>query len=297
LHQALGVPVGLIDASVANTPIEAWIDRSALGATPAAAPILTHWQLHPGGNPARRPAVLYEKLVAPLIPSVLAGVVWYQGESNVNRAQQYRTLFPLLITSWRRAWRAPKLPFLFVQLPNLLRTRPEPGESRWAELRDAQLATLRRLPHTGMAVTIDIGRGDNIHPPNKREVAQRVWRWAAAMVYGRQGEPSGPLYSGVARRGRSMQVSFDHVGGGLVAQGQDGLLQGFALAGADRRFHWAEARIVGRRVEVHSPAVPRPVAVRYAWADNPRCNLFNKEGLPASPFRSDEWPGLTADRR
>ena len=297
LHRELGVPVGLIDASVANTPIEAWIDHPALRATPEAAPILARWQRRPAPLDPRRPAGLFEELVAPLHPFALAGVVWYQGESNVDRAHQYRTLFPLLITSWRGGFGAPELPFIFVQLPNLLRTGRSPGESRWAELRDAQLATARQLPHTWMVVTIDIGRGDNIHPPNKREVARRVWRWAAARVYGRPLEPGGPLYRGALRRGRRMLVSFDHVGKGLVARGDDGVLQGFALAGADRRFHWAEARIVGRQVEVWSPAVAAPVAVRYAWADNPRCNLFNAEGLPASPFRSDDWPGLTVDRR
>jgi len=310
LLRELKVPVGLINSSLGNTPIEAWIDRDALEATPAARPILARWRGRlTGGTPAKqakarlsphRPAALYEAMIRPLAPFALRGVLWYQGESNVNRAEQYGTLFPLLIQRWRKAWRRPDLPLYFVQLPNLLKTRPRPTQSRWAELREAQLQTLRKLRHTGMAVTVDIGRGNNIHPRNKREVARRLWRWAAVRHYGRKiGRkivPSGPLFVSARRRGRRMRIRFDHVGGGLVTRGV-GKLSGFAVAGADRKFHWARARIVGAEVEVWSSAVRAPVAVRYAWADNPACNLVNKAGLPASPFRTDAWPGLTAGMR
>jgi sialate O-acetylesterase len=306
LIQELKVPVGLIDSSLGNTTIEAWIGRGALEVTPAARPILARWRGRTsGGTPAaqakarlspRRPAALYEAMIRPLAPFALRGVLWYQGESNVNRAEQYETLFPLLIARWRQAWHRPDLPFYFVQLPNLLKTRPQPTQSRWAELREAQFQTLRKLRHTGMAVTVDIGRGNNLHPRNKREVARRLWRWAAVRHYGRKVAASGPLFRSTEKRGRRMRITFSHVGSGLVAKGGSELT-GFAVAGADRKFHWARARIVGDRVEVWSAAVPSPAAVRYAWADNPVGNLSNRVGLPASPFRSDAWPGLTAGKR
>jgi sialate O-acetylesterase len=230
-------------------------------------------------------------MVEPLLPLAARGVIWYQGESNASRARQYRTLFPLMIRAWRDALGREDLAFHFVQLASFRPARPEPGESAWAELREAQLLTLRALPRTGMAVTIDVGNANDVHPRDKQTVGRRLARWALATDHGREIEPSGPLYLAHERRGREIVLRFDHVGEGLVAR-QEGL-PGFAIAGADRKFVWGRARIEGDTVVVSHPDVPEPVAVRYAWADNPPASLANRAGLPASPFRTDDWPGTT----
>ena len=232
-------------------------------------------------------------MIAPLIPYAIGGAIWYQGESNASRAYQYRELFPTMIECWRQSWGQEDFPFLFVQLANFMAVKPEPGESAWAELREAQSMTLNR-PNTGMAVIIDIGEADNIHPKNKQDVGKRLALWALAKTYGRDVVYSGPIYESMQRQGNKTVLRFDHVGGGLVAKG--GQLKGFAIAGDDRRFVWADARIEGDTVIVSSEKVARPAAVRYAWADNPVCNLYNEAGLPASPFRTDTWPGVTADQ-
>jgi sialate O-acetylesterase len=176
-----------------------------------------------------------------------------------------------------------------------MQTKPEPGDSAWAELREAQLMTLA-LPNTGMAVIIDIGEADNIHPKNKQDVGKRLALWALANTYGKKLVYSGPIYKSMKIDGNSIVLSFDHVGGGLVAKGGEEL-KGFAVAGVDKKFVWADAKIVGDTVVVSSDQVAEPAAVRYAWADNPVCNLYNKEELPASPFRTDDWPGVTVDTR
>jgi sialate O-acetylesterase len=229
-------------------------------------------------------------MIAPLRHFAVRGVIWYQGESNAGRAWEYRTLFPTMIQSWRETWGQPVMPFLFVQLANYQARLDEPGESDWAELREAQLLTLK-LPHTGMAVSIDIGNADDIHPRNKEEVGRRLYLAALAQVYGRDLEHSGPLYTGIEIEGDRIRVRFDHAEGLMLRGGAP--LVGFAIAGADRTFRWAEAEVDGDSVVVHHPEVKEPVAVRYAWADNPACNLQDGAGLPASPFRSDDWPGLT----
>ena len=234
-------------------------------------------------------------MIAPLSPYTIRGAIWYQGESNASRAYQYRELFPTMIKSWWKAWRLGDFPFLFVQLANFREVKEEPGESDWAELREAQSMTLD-LPNTGMAVIIDIGEADDIHPKNKQDVGKRLALWALANSYGKDVVYSGPLYTSMERKGSKIVLHFDHVGGGLVAGG-DKPLKGFAIAGADQKFVWADARIVGDTVVVGSESVKDPVAVRYAWADNPICNLYNKAGLPASPFRTDAWPGVTVDNR
>lgn len=235
-----------------------------------------------------RPTVLYNAMIHPLIPYAMRGVIWYQGESNAGRAKQYQTLFPLMINDWRRHWGEGNFPFLFVQLANYMARKDQPGESDWAELREAQLKTLS-LPYTGMAVAIDIGESGDIHPKNKQEVGRRLALIARAQVYGEQIPFSGPIYHSMKKvEGDKIRLTFDYVDGGLKAEGADEL-KGFAIAGSDHKFHWAEARIVGDQVVVWSPAVPDPVAVRYAWAANPECNLYNKAGLPASPFRTDNW--------
>jgi sialate O-acetylesterase len=238
------------------------------------------------------PSTLWNGRIRPLVPYGIRGAVWYQGESNVGRARQYRRLFPAMIRNWRAEWGRGDFPFYFVQLANFLAPSARPGESAWAELREAQANALEE-PATGMAVAIDIGEAEDIHPTNKQEVGRRLALWALAETYGREVVRSGPLYRSMRVEGGRVRLGFDHVGSGLLARGGDGALRRFAVAGADRSFVWAEARIDGDEVVVWSPDVPEPVAVRYAWADNPDgCNLYNREGLPASPFRTDSWPGV-----
>jgi len=334
LHKELDVPVGLIHTSWGGTPAESWTRREVLEAMPECAPILkryadavanypkameeykkklAEWKeaaakaKADGINPPRRPGApfgpghphspsgLYNAMIAPLIPYGIAGAIWYQGESNAGRAYQYRTLFPAMIKNWRDDWDLGQFPFLFVQLANFMKTKPEPADSAWAELREAQLMTLS-LPNTGMAVIIDIGEADDIHPKNKQDVGKRLALWALAKTYGKKLVYSGPIYKSMKVDDGKVILSFDHIGSGLVAKGGEEL-KGFAIAGADKKFVWADAKIEGDTVVVSSDKVAEPVAVRYAWADNPVCNLYNAEELPASPFRTDDWPGVTAENK
>ena len=235
---------------------------------------------------------LYEGMITPLLPYGFRGALWYQGEGNALQAHQYRELLPALIQNWRGAFRQKDLEFLIVQLPNHGAIPDEPGESAWAELREAQLMTVQNVPHTGLAVTIDVGDPNDLHPHRKLEVGQRLALWALGTIYKAGSEYSGPLYESMEIHGSELRVRFAHVGAGLEARGESEL-RAFAIAGADRKFHWAQARIDGDSVIVSSRDVSSPVAVRYAWGDSPRCNLFNKNGLPASPFRTDDWPGIT----
>ena len=232
-------------------------------------------------------------MIAPLVPFAIRGAIWYQGESNAGRAYQYRTLFPIMIRDWRRAWGS-AFPFYFVQLANWRARKAEPDESDWAELREAQLMTLRE-PNTGMAVTIDIGDADDLHPPNKLDVGRRLAAWALAGTYARKVTPSGPLYDRYTIEGDRIRIHFKYGAGLKTLDG--GPLKSFAIAGEDRRFVWADARIEGNTVVVSSAKILKPVAVRYAWANNPIANLYNRAGLPASPFRTDDWPGVTASQR
>ncbi len=334
LHKKLGVPIGLIHTSWGGTPAEAWTRRGVLKADADFAPILQRYDeavaKYPqakqeyerkleewkqaaekakaeGTNPPRRPGEpfgpgnpnspsgLYNAMIAPLIPYGVAGAIWYQGESNAGRAYQYRKLFPAMIKNWRDDWGLGDFPFIFVQLANFMAVKPEPGDSSWAELREAQSMTLT-LPNAGQAVIIDIGEADNIHPKNKQDVGKRLALWALANTYGQKIEYCGPVYKSMKTEGNRIILTFDHVGGGLVAAPEQPL-KGFAIAGADRKFVWADATIEGNTVVVSSDKVSEPAAVRYAWADNPVCNLYNKEELPASPFRTDDWPGVTADSK
>jgi len=334
LHQELKQPVGLIHSSWGGTPAEAWTSPAALQENPSLEPILTRyrqalavypqalvqykenlekWQAaaeqakaekkpvpsRPGApmgpDSPHSPSGLFNAMIAPLIPYTIRGAIWYQGESNAGRAYQYRDLFPTMIKSWWDSWQEQgddDFPFLFVQLANYMAGKDEPGDSAWAELREAQLMTLE-VPKTGMAVTIDIGDAKDIHPKNKQDVGKRLALWALANTYGKKVVYSGPLYRSMIRRDNKIVLRFDHVGSGLVARGGEPL-RGFAIAGADRKFVWAEAKIEGDTVVVGSDGIAEPVAVRYAWADNPVCNLYNQAGLPASPFRTDTWPGITA---
>jgi sialate O-acetylesterase len=334
LHKELDVPIGLIHTSWGGTPAEAWTKREVLEAEADLAPIvqryddavakypqakqeyeqkLAEWKKAvekakaDGEKPPRRPgepfgpghphspAGLYNAMIAPLIPYSIAGAIWYQGESNAGRAYQYRKLFPAMITNWRTDWAQDEFAFLYVQLANFMAQKEEPAESTWAELREAQLLTLA-LPNTGMAVIIDIGEANDIHPKNKQDVGKRLALWALAKTYGRNITYSGPIYKSMQTEGNKIILHFNHVGGGLVVGG-GGPLKGFAVAGTDHKFVWADAQIDGNSVVVTSGKVAEPVAVRYAWADNPVCNLYNKEGLPASPFRTDDWPGVTSDAK
>ncbi|HEY0380545.1 MAG TPA: sialate O-acetylesterase [Pyrinomonadaceae bacterium] len=248
------------------------------------------------GDPLLPPSSLYQGMIAPLIPFAIRGAIWYQGEGNAGRAYQYRKLLPALINGWRKAWGQGDFPFLIVQLPNYGEGPTPSARSAWAELREAQLLTFKKTPKTGLAVTLGLGEPGNVHPPRKAEVGERLALWALGTTYGEQLVYSGPLFeSGRAEPGR-IRVSFTNVGSGLAIEG-GGPLKGFVIAGADMKFHPAQAVIEGETVLVSSPEVPRPVAVRYAWADDPAGNLVNKEGLPASPFRTDDWPGVTANSR
>jgi sialate O-acetylesterase len=243
------------------------------------------------------PSRLFDTMIAPLTDFAIRGVIWYQGESNAEpyRSLEYRRLFPVVIADWRGAWDQGPFPFLFVQLANYewnysIRKEGQPSESVWAELQEAQRMA-STLPNTGMAVTIDVGEARDIHPQNKQEVGHRLALLARAIAYGEEVVRSGPMYVGIVIESNRMRVRFDHVGSGLTAKG--GTLKSFAIAGPDRKFVWADASIEGKTVVVSSPQVPHPVAVRYAWGDNPEASLYNVEGLPASPFRTDDWLQLS----
>lgn len=248
-------------------------------------------------GPNSNPTLLFNGMINPILNFRIKGAIWYQGESNASRAYQYRELFPMMIEDWRKHWEYPDMPFMFVQLANFMKAPKKPGESSWAELREAQSMALS-LPQTGMAVAIDIGESDDIHPINKQDVGQRLALAALHIAYDKDLVYSGPHYRDMILAGDNAILSFEHVGGGLKARNRYGYLKGFAIAGGDRVFHWARAHIKGDKVFVYSEKVKQPVAVRYGWADNPDdVNLYNVEGLPASPFRTDDWPGVTQGRK
>jgi sialate O-acetylesterase len=326
LVKVLNVPVGMIHSSWGGTPAEAWTSRATLESDPefqsildAGAKLLSpypkvfedfeqklgQWrrdsdQAESEGAPvpsappvpedARRnpwrPSGLFNAMLMPLTPYAIRGAIWYQGESNADRPTQYRKLFPAMIGDWRRAWEEGDFPFLFVQLANWGIYQPR---SNWPELREAQLKTLS-LPKTGMAVAIDIGDGSDIHPKNKQEVGYRLALAAQAIAYGRDVLYSGPIYESMAVEGEKIRLRFQYVYGGLAAKNSaSSTLSGFEIAGDDRKFVGAQATLDGDTVVVRSEKTPHPVAVRYAWGMNPSCNLYNRAGLPASPFRTDDW--------
>ncbi|RBL90487.1 sialate O-acetylesterase [Chitinophaga flava] len=237
------------------------------------------------------PAMLFNAMIHPLVPYAIKGVIWYQGEANENAGFDYRQLFPSLIKDWRQRWKQGDFPFLYVQLANYKKIKPAPSESEWAEVREAQAMT-QSLPNTGMACIIDIGEADNIHPANKQEVGHRLALVAGKQVYHQKGIVSGPSFVGFKVVNHRVRIRFAGTGTGLSTR--DGkAVTGFAIAGADKRFYWASAVIEGNEVVVYSDLVATPTAVRYAWADNPVCNLINSAGLPAVPFRTDSWKGIT----
>jgi len=241
-----------------------------------------------GINAQNEPAALYNAMIAPLINYTIKGFLWYQGEANTGRAAEYAKLQPAQITDWRNKWKQGDLPFLYVQLPGFMDMNYLPSESQWAALRESQLKSLS-VPNTGMAVAIDLGEWNDIHPDNKKAVGDRLALIAEKMVYGEKDIVfSGPLFQSAVTDGSKIVISFTNTGSGLVTNDGEELNQ-FAIAGADKKFVWAKAKIEGDKVVVWNEGVANPMYVRYAWADNPDgANLFNKEGLPASPFRTDK---------
>jgi sialate O-acetylesterase len=308
VHQTLGVPVGLINNAWSGSAAEAWVNREKLAANPRFRPLHEQWvrmesaatpeELQMRGN--LRPGNIHAGVLSPSIGYGIRGAIWYQGESNAGRACQYRELFPFLIKSWREEWGLGDFPFYWVQLADFGEERPEPAESEWAELREAQTMTMKALPATGEAVIIDIGEGKDIHPMNKQDVAKRLARWALAETYGRKDIVCrSPRYKSMEKQGQAIVLSFDHVAAAANAWRPFDVASpiGFTIAGADRKFVPAQARILADgRIAVASPAVADPVAARYAWADNPVCNMYSAAGLPLTPFRTDDFPGITAGR-
>jgi sialate O-acetylesterase len=337
LQKELNVPVGLINSSYGGSQAEAWTPVGYLLASDELRPTvertkiwdeertrvktdydekLKQWRADTdrakaaGARPSPSPSVpdalreyrvassIYDGMIEPLMPFPVRGAFWYQGESNEERAQQYAVLLPTMIRAWRERWGLGDFPFGIVQLPNYRDPRPEPADEAWSHIREAQRRTALSTRNAGLIVTIDIGEAHDIHPKNKLDVGSRMARWALADVYGRKMIPTGPMFSKAKVAGPKLVLTFDDVGRGLRARDGD-RLEEFAVAGADRKWHWAEARIVGRgSVEVWSPDVPSPVAARYAFNNNPRHpNLTNDTGLPAAPFRTDDWPGPTDGKR
>lgn len=247
----------------------------------------------PNGSLFTHPSLLFNGSIAPLAPYAIRGVIWYQGESNAARAEEYRKLLPAMIADWRQYWKQGDFPFLVVQLANFYPEQAQPAESTWAELREAQALALQ-LPSTALATAIDIGEADDIHPRNKAGVGERLGLGALKIAYGQEVVHSGPVFRSMQTDDGRAILSFDMQESKLVSSDKHGYLRGFAMAGADRKFYWARAFIEGDKVVVSCPQVAAPMAVRYAWADNPgQLNLYNSEGLPALPFRTDDWPLTT----
>ncbi|MFH5803226.1 sialate O-acetylesterase [Alienimonas sp. DA493] len=309
IHTETGRPLGLINSSWGGTPSEAWTRPATLEKTDTAGPLLERWEKTDDADtnrPHHRPGVLNNGMITPLVPFALKGAIWYQGESNAGRAEQYDEIFPAMIEDWRDQFGQP-LPFFWVQLANFRAYEDDPNAgSDWAELREAQDNTLDELPDVGQAVIIDVGEANDIHPRNKEDVGQRLALAALEVVYDMDetGQLS-PRMTDVAMDGKTATVTFDTDGDALQIRrdesvGADaaapGEALGFAVAGPDKTFHWAQAELTGpNTVKVTAPAgVSEIVAVRYAWADNPKVTLFNTRGLPAAPFRTDDWPGVTA---
>jgi sialate O-acetylesterase len=322
LQKARKVPIGLIGTYWGGTPAEAWMSREALEINPRYRKEIldpfpaihnewrkvneAYWkekaEAEKAGAAFNKPPPwepwggfeLYNGMIAPLLPYGVRGAIWYQGESNAGRAEQYRTLFPDMIRCWRRDWGQIELPFFCVQLAPFMDPKAEPADSAWAELREAQLLATQVLPKVGMAVITDVGDPKDIHPRKKQPVGERLSLAARAIAYGERITYSGPVYREQRINNDRIVLLFDHVGKGLEARG--GELKGFAICGEDRKFVWAQAEIAGDRVVVRSEQVPKPVAVRYGWADFPEVNLWNKDGLPATPFRTDSFPLITAPK-
>ncbi len=337
LQKELSVPIGLINSSYGGSQAEAWTPVEYLLASADLKPTvertkiwdeerprvkvqyeeqLNQWRAEvekakvAGARPQPSPAVpdalreyriassIYDGMIAPLIPFAIRGAFWYQGESNEARAEQYGILLPTMIKAWRERWGEGDFPLGIIQLPNYRDAKDEPADEAWGHVREAQRRTAMSTPNTGLIVTIDIGEARDIHPKNKLDVGKRMVRWALVDAYGRKLTKSGPMFRKVKIAGSKIVLTFDDVGQGLRIRDGDKLDE-FAIAGADRRWHWAQAKISGKnRIEVWSDTVPQPLAVRYAFNNNPKHpNLTNETGLPAGPFRTDNWPGPTDGKR
>jgi sialate O-acetylesterase len=312
LQKALNVPVGLIETCWGGSPVEVWMSERVLSSNPeykrdildAYAANLNKEETSKGKAQRApwKPTELYDGMIAPLIPYAIKGAIWYQGESNAGRAEQYRGLMPDMIRNWRQDWREGDFTFLEVQLApyDKQKRRPletileKPVESDWAELREAQLLATKTLPKVGEAVITDVGEKDDIHPKKKEPVGARLALAARGIAYGEKIEYSGPIYKSLKVKDGKAILSFTHAESGL--ESRDGELKGFAVCGPDKNFVWAKAEIEGDKVVVSSPEVSEPVAVRYGWADFPVVNLWNKAGLPATPFRTDDFPMITAKK-
>jgi len=336
LAKELNVPIGLINSSYGGSQAEAWTPVEYLNASDELRPTVDRtriwdaerakvridyteaikkWrddssrQTAAGARPSPSPAVpdalreyriaasIYDRMIAPLIPFAIRGAVWYQGESNEARAEQYGILLPTMIRAWRERWGEGDFPFGIVQLPNYRSIKTVPEEAPWSFIREAQRRTAMTTEHAGLIVTIDIGAANDIHPKDKLDVGRRMARWALKDVYGRK-LTTAPVFAKADVKGSRMILTFNEVGSGLKIRDGDKLDE-FAVAGKDKKWVWANARIVGKnKVEVSSPTVPDPAAVRYAFNSNPKHpNLTNDSSLPASPFRTDSWPDPTSGRR
>lgn len=337
LQAKLNVPVGIIDSSWGGTQVEAWTPIERIAADPELKPCIDRhaiWAAErdrvqaewdktmaeykakveeakaKGERPPRAPSVpdalrpqritgsIYDGMVKPVLPFSIRGALWYQGESNEARAQQYALLLPVMIKSWRDGWGDDALPFGIIQLPNYRDGKDEPEDSAWSHVRESQRIVAQKDPHAGLIVTIDVGAAHDIHPTNKKPVGERSAQWALADVYHVEATSGGPAYRECKIVGSKAVLTFDNVAKGLQLTSGDALHE-FAIAGEDKKFVWANARIVdANTVEVWSDQVPHPVAVRYAWNSNPRKpNLTNDTGIPASPFRTDDFPGPTDGKR
>jgi sialate O-acetylesterase len=241
------------------------------------------------------PAILYEGMIQPVAPLAITGAIWYQGEANAERAYQYRTLLPAMIGDWRKLFGQGDFPFYIVSLPAFMPRRDQPGDDAWAELREAQALTARDVKNSGLAVTVDTGDPDNIHPKDKKVVGERLALCALAREYGKKISDAGPTFTSVEHLPGALKLHFSHTVGGLVVKGDK--LEEFAVAGRDRQWHWADAKVEGDSVVVSSPMVSDPQAARYAWQANPAATLYNGAGLPAVPFRTDNWPGITGNHK
>jgi sialate O-acetylesterase len=327
IHQATGVPIGLINNSWGGSTAEAWVPRRVLESDPIHKPCLAKWdtfdreyteQVHAekiveweasvnawkaggrkGKQPHRpmdrrygqhRPANLFNARIHPILPLRIRGVIWYQGESNTSNPESYDHLFPALIRCWRDQWQQGEFPFYWVQLADCKAEVSEPGDANWARLREAQTKTQDILPNTGEAVIIDAGEAQDWHPRNKQVVGDRLARIALANDYGLDVAWRSPRFDNMTVQNNTALITFRHVGAGGLCSFDVGEVRGFAIAGSDRKFTWAKAEIVGHnQVKVWSDLVKQPASVRYAWADNPVCNLQDRNGLQVTPFRTDDW--------
>ncbi|HXI24668.1 MAG TPA: sialate O-acetylesterase [Pyrinomonadaceae bacterium] len=337
LENDLHVPIGLINSSYGGSQAEAWTPVEYLLASDDLRPTVERtkmwdeerprvrveydeaikkWRaesdkaIAAGARPSPSPAVpdalreyriassIYDGMIAPLVPFYIRGAIWYQGESNEARAQQYEMLLRTMIRAWRERWSEGNFPFGIVQLPNYRDSKSEPADEPWSYIREAQRRTAIKTPNTGLIVTIDIGEAHDIHPKNKIDVGKRMALWALVDVYGQKMTKSGPVFREAKISGSKIILRFDEAGTGLRIRDGD-KLEEFAIAGADHKWYWANAKIVGKAaIEVSSPSVTQPLAARYAFNSNPKHpNLTNETGLPAGPFRTDNWPGPTDGKR